>query len=173
MHPWAYDLDAVDIKYIVNNNLEAEICKHLSKSVHAQIFWLSFFKPQMSCSADEFFEAIRELAEMQDMPGFYARKHKDYEHTMDELKYVVSVENNADVICKLIDEVMANSKHNCLQHQYKLYSGDFHHTTYADVNNMASTYTFESKPTMTQFSGDQHLGGLSLKEVIPFQDCDL
>lgn len=55
LHPWAYDLDAVDLKYIVNNNLEGQICKMLAKSVDAQLFWLSFFKPQISCSADEFF----------------------------------------------------------------------------------------------------------------------
>lgn len=29
LHPWAYDLDAVDMKYIVNNNLEDKICEHL------------------------------------------------------------------------------------------------------------------------------------------------
>jgi hypothetical protein len=59
LHPWAYDLDAVDMKYIVNNNLEGQICELLKNNVDAQIFWLSYFKPQLSCSADEFFEAIR------------------------------------------------------------------------------------------------------------------
>jgi chaperonin cofactor prefoldin len=54
LHPWAYDLDAVDMKYIVNNSLENEICKSFNLSYDSQLFWLSFFKPQLSCSADEF-----------------------------------------------------------------------------------------------------------------------
>ena len=72
LHPWAYDLDAVDIKYIVNNNLEGQICSALSGSENAQLFWLSFFKPQLSCSADEFFEGVRQLAELSDMPTYFA-----------------------------------------------------------------------------------------------------
>ena len=59
LHPWAYELESVDLKYIVNNSLSPEICANLSASVDAQVFWLSFFKPQKACSADEFFEAIR------------------------------------------------------------------------------------------------------------------
>jgi hypothetical protein len=64
LHPWAYDLDQVDMKYIVNPNLEGQICKMLSKSIDAQLFWLSFFKSQLSCSSDEFIEAVRQFAEM-------------------------------------------------------------------------------------------------------------
>ena len=35
LHPWAYDLDQVDMKYIVNPNLEAQICQELSESRNA------------------------------------------------------------------------------------------------------------------------------------------
>jgi hypothetical protein len=55
------------MKYIVNTNLEGQICKILSANVDAQLFWLAFFKPQLTCSADEFFEAIRQLAEINGM----------------------------------------------------------------------------------------------------------
>ena len=58
LHPWAYELDSVDFKYIVNNNLAEEICQKLSASVDAQVFWLSFFKPQKACAADEFIENL-------------------------------------------------------------------------------------------------------------------
>jgi hypothetical protein len=44
LHPWAYELDSVDFKYIVNNSLTRDICASL-KNVDAQVFWLSFFKP--------------------------------------------------------------------------------------------------------------------------------
>ena len=58
----------------------------------AQIFWLSFFKPQMSCSADEFFESIRQLAQMSNLPGYYAENIEDFNAFMVECNYAVSVE---------------------------------------------------------------------------------
>lgn len=72
LHPWAYDLDQVDMKYIVNPNLEGEICQTLKASVDAQLFWLSFFKSQLGCSGDEFFEAVRQFAEMNGVSNYYA-----------------------------------------------------------------------------------------------------
>ena len=45
LHPWAYELDNVDFKYIVNNNLAKDINSALESSLDAQVFWLSFFKP--------------------------------------------------------------------------------------------------------------------------------
>lgn len=70
LHPWAYELDNVDFKYIVNNNLVEDIVGCLS-NFHAQVFWLSFFKPQRSCSADEFFEAIRQICEINKMRHYF------------------------------------------------------------------------------------------------------
>lgn len=64
LHPWAYDLSTVDMKYVVNTNLEAQITSILTADVDAQIFWLTFFKSQMACPGDEFLEAIRECYEM-------------------------------------------------------------------------------------------------------------
>lgn len=64
LHPWAYELDSVDFKYIVNNNLTTDICTALEANADAQVLWLSFFKPQKACAADEFFEVIRQLCEM-------------------------------------------------------------------------------------------------------------
>ena len=29
LHPWAYDLDKVDFKYIMNNDLTSKVCQHL------------------------------------------------------------------------------------------------------------------------------------------------
>lgn len=46
LHPWAYELDSVDFKYIVNNDLSFEICEKLvADTMDAQVFWLTFFKP--------------------------------------------------------------------------------------------------------------------------------
>lgn len=43
LHPWAYELDSVDFKYIVNNNLTADITKKL-EDTDSIVFWLTFFK---------------------------------------------------------------------------------------------------------------------------------
>ena len=41
------------------------------------MFWLSFFKPQLACPADEFVEAIRQLAEMNGMDNYYNEKYQE------------------------------------------------------------------------------------------------
>lgn len=59
LHPWTYDLDAVDFKYLLSNDLKGKIAQQLEGDIDAQVFWLSFFKPQLACAADDFFDAIR------------------------------------------------------------------------------------------------------------------
>lgn len=63
LHPWAYDLDLVDFKYIINNDITPKIVKAL-KSQEAQSFWLSNFKCQSSVSADDFFGALSEVCQI-------------------------------------------------------------------------------------------------------------
>jgi hypothetical protein len=43
LHPWAYDLDQVDFKYIINNNINEKILENFT-SLEARVFWLSYFK---------------------------------------------------------------------------------------------------------------------------------
>jgi len=62
LHPWAYDLDQVDFKYIINNNISNKVMEHL-KSMEARVFWLSNFKCQTSVSADDFLQALKETWE--------------------------------------------------------------------------------------------------------------
>jgi hypothetical protein len=128
LHPWAYDLNTVDMKYIVNTNLEGQICKILAGSVDAQIFWLSFFKPQLSCPADEFVEAIRQLAEMNGMGYYFNNKYKDLNSVMAVCDFVVSLEENADIIIKLVgefvDEAMRVQGRSPLRDQFKVCAMD-------------------------------------------------
>ena len=77
LHPWAYDLDKVDFKYIMNNDLTKKICEGL-KVQNSQVFWLSFFKSQSAVSADDFFSALRELAHMNKVPEFYTANLPEY-----------------------------------------------------------------------------------------------
>ena len=79
LHPWAYELDSVDFKYIVNNSLSYEIGQALGGNIDAYVFWLSFFKPQKACSADEFFEAIRQLCEINKISNYYQLKEQQFE----------------------------------------------------------------------------------------------
>lgn len=168
LHPWAYDLDAVDMKYIVNNNLELQICEHLKASVNAQIFWLSFFKPQLSCSADEFFEGIRQLAELSNQSGYFAARIAAFESVMVECRYVISVEEHAPTICKIVDELLFSARINPLIVQFKTYTGEFQASITAD------SYQISTSPALNQFAGGSSpLAQLSLLEVAPFSQCDL
>mmetsp|Transcript_97644 Transcript_97644/g.134332 ORF Transcript_97644/g.134332 Transcript_97644/m.134332 type:complete len:268 (-) Transcript_97644:1726-2529(-) len=78
LHPWAYDLDQVDFKYIVNNNLTQKICNALNTQT-AQVFWLSFFKSFQAVSCDDFFGAIREISEINKIPKFYSENIAKYQ----------------------------------------------------------------------------------------------
>lgn len=70
LHPWAYDLDLVDFKYIINNDIKTKIIDALH-SLDAQVFWLSNFKCQSSVSADDFFAAISEFCQINNISGAY------------------------------------------------------------------------------------------------------
>lgn len=59
LHPWAYELDLVDFKYVVNNDLKSKIMKHFNSNELSVVFWFSFFKNQTGCGSDDFFEAVR------------------------------------------------------------------------------------------------------------------
>ena len=83
----------------------------LGKSVDAQLFWLSFFKPQLSCSADEFFQAIKELAEINNLqPSFVASQYRQFEHYIKECKYVISVQEHSNIIVEVVESVMAETQ---------------------------------------------------------------
>lgn len=78
LHPWAYDLDQVDFKYIINNNISEKVMENFS-SLQARVFWLSNFKCQSSVSADDFFQAIREAWET-------SKSHSNYEEFLPAYK---------------------------------------------------------------------------------------
>ena len=70
LHPWAYDLKTVDLKYIINKDQVISICE-MAKSFESKVFWLTYFKPQLSCTSDEFVNALREVCEMSLVPEFF------------------------------------------------------------------------------------------------------
>ena len=90
LHPWAYDLDKVDFKYIMNNDLTKKVCDSL-RLINVQVFWLTFFKSQAAISADDFFGALRELANMNKIPEFYNQNMPAYQRAAINCDFVFSL----------------------------------------------------------------------------------
>jgi len=101
LHPWAYDLDKVDFKYIMNNDLTGKICSQLHTQ-SAQVFWLSWFKSQSAISADDFFGALRELAHLNKIPGFYNQNLAMYQDAAIACDFVFSLADNAQQITTIV-----------------------------------------------------------------------
>ena len=106
MHPWAYELDSVDLKYVLNNDVRTQVQHHLQASKDAQVFWLSFFKPSLACPTDEFFEAIRQLCELNKARGFWAENADSFELIMQQTEYVINLELHADLIVRVINQLI-------------------------------------------------------------------
>jgi hypothetical protein len=105
LHPWAYDLDKVDFKYIMNNDLTGKICEHL-KVQNAQVFWLTFFKSQAAVSADDFFSALRELAHLNKVPQFFTASLPAYQAEAQNSDYLISITANAKEIIEYVQQVV-------------------------------------------------------------------
>jgi hypothetical protein len=101
LHPWAYDLDKVDFKYIMNNDLTEKICTNL-RVQNAQVFWLSFFKSQSAVSADDFFGALREVAHMNKIPQFYTASLPSYQAAAIHSDFVFSITTHAKEIIEFV-----------------------------------------------------------------------
>lgn len=120
----------------------------------------------MTCAADEFFEAVRQLAEMSGMPDYYANHYQEFDMLMAECEYVMSVSQNHEVICKVVSDLMNEIQQrvgmNTLKHQYKLYKGPFNAGAFAEDTQ----FSVEAMPELNQFAGDPTLGSLTLREFI-------
>jgi len=146
----------------------------LKPSVNAQLFWLSFFKPQLSCSSDEFFEAVRQFSEMSGIPEYFSEHQAEFDALMKENKYVVSVEEHSQSICKIIDEmigqVMARNGTNGLLTQFKLYQGQAPASKFANAGSLK----LDANSQFDFFKGDNsELGQLTLKEITKYASCNL
>jgi hypothetical protein len=139
------------------------------QSTDAIVFWLSFFKPQKACAADEFFEVIRQLCEINKLQSFWAAKEQVYEGLMVENSYVISIDTHAELIAGIIDEFVQESlNQTCycsLRHQVKLYQTQFEGTIYADQQSLGSAYTYDTMPMLEYFKNEQNLHSLCLKDM--------
>lgn len=100
LHPWAYDLDQVDFKYVINKDQTHNVCRALTDPV-VQVFWLSAFKSQLAVSADEFVAALKEYCVMNLIPEhFDAHFEAELKPLMLASDFAVSVADHAALITK-------------------------------------------------------------------------
>lgn len=156
LHPWAYDLDKVDFKYIMNNDLTAKVCSTL-KTQSAQVFWLTFFKSQAAISADDFFGALRELANMNKIPNHYDEHLPSYQQAAIACDFVFSLDQHSDSIQAMVQHVVdAGSRvgYNALHDQVKIYQGDFRTET---IKITGIPHQLSQNPRMANFESDNEL----------------
>lgn len=127
LHPWAYDLDQVDFKYIINNNISDKVMSALP-SLQARVFWLSNFKCQASVSADDLFQALREAWEFSKQGTTYEEMLPAYKQAASKNDYVFSIGQNANEICELVNDVSVNNKFDTMCSQVKTYPGAYEGT---------------------------------------------
>ena len=170
LHPWAYELDSVDFKYIVNNSLAGEIQGALSDNVDSQVFWLSFFKPQKACAADEFFEAVRQVCEINKIQHFWTAQLPTYQNVMAVKNYVISIDTDQDVIYdtinQLVTEAMNQNGYCSLQHQLRMYQTQFEGTSFCSQDSLGAAFVIDNNPRMEYFKAEPvPLGNLNLKDM--------
>jgi len=101
-----------------------DIINNLS-DLTSRVFWFTFFKSQKSAPADEFFECIRQLCEINKVQEFYINKSSEFEMIMAQVDFVISIEAHADLISRIISDFISYSMEQtgycALQHQLKMY----------------------------------------------------
>jgi len=166
LHPWAYDLDQVDFKYIINNNISDKVMTALP-SLNARVFWLSNFKCQTSVSADDFFQALRETWEFSMQAQSFHAATPMYNQAAAQNDYVFSITANHQEIADFIEEAASSS--NTMLTQVRT-------TAESDgtplIKQVPSGFEREVDPRFSAFGGDKHLAKLQLK-MVGDGSCDM
>lgn len=157
LHPWAYDLDQVDFKYIINVDINQKILATLKKP-NAQVFWISNFKCQAAVSADDFFQALRE--------SWQISKASQFDEILPALKaaairndYVFSIATHAAEICDYVEQVCAGTSFNVMNTQLKTYEGAYQGTN--QIKALPAGFDLKATPTLSN--------GVRLLELTPEQ----
>lgn len=181
LHPWAYDLSTVDMKYVVNTNLEAQITSILAADVDAQIFWLTFFKSQMACPGDEFLEAIRQCYEMIGQGKVFAELYESLVADLEQRNYVVDLEKDSALVLDCIKTYVQNAMapggcgFSPLRHQMKL-SARPGTNQFMDVSTL-DRFDFKFKDNRVNFpefkNDNSPLGEMRLLRISGLEKCDM
>lgn len=176
VHPWAYDMTHVDLKYCFRKDLAGEIYEALhSQGIQSTIFWMTFFKGQKACTSDQFYEAIRQMCEIDNLPKFLDSNMLGFGRQMEINGHVVSLENDADLINEIVDkfvrESVSQNKYCCLINQLKLYEGEFKARDLIDTNVIKKVWTFSNEPKI-EFP-ERYLKDFSLEESSHVHEVNL
>ena len=179
LHPWAYSLDTVDMTYIVNTDFVSPICQLLEQSFDAQVFWLSFFKPQLACPADEFVEALRQLCELNGMGYYFLAKDAELRRMVASLHFVISLEQHPEIVMEIVEELVGEALrvkgYSPLRDQFKVWQMDTSAKQFLEFESMAS-FTISPTPELQFFRMKAEasvLGKISFQDVIGLFVCDL
>lgn len=122
-------------------------------------------------------DAIRQLAELNGIGGYYAAKYDELRQLIADSQYVITVEDHFEQIVSIVDGVVKEGMRkkglNGLRCQYRLYSGAFAGTVFADTAALSETYQIHDEPAIDQFEGDAELSALRLRAIPKFAGCDL
>ncbi|CDW75107.1 UNKNOWN [Stylonychia lemnae] len=168
LHPWAYDLDLVDFKYVINRDQTHKITSALSGSQDAQVMWLSYFKSQLSASADEFFGALKEISIMNHVQDAFEANHNVYKIFMLSNNFVVSLNDHADQINQFVSQIIGSSDLNVLRDQLRLTQGSRQPTEYVDENRFFKNFKISTEPdydVLHQFVKETNLVQLTPDQV--------
>lgn len=168
LHPWAYDLDQVDFKYIVNNDLTGKICSLLTNPA-AQSFWLAWFKCQSAVAADDFFTALREVCQINRVPEFYMSTLPDFQGRAQKCDFVFTLEQHGPMISDAIQQIVEAGQatgFNALRDQVKQYAGEFPSANLL-ISGLPAGFTVEANPKLAMFAPFQALSALTLRELTP------
>ena len=167
LHPWAYDLDKVDFKYIMNNDLIERVVSSL-KTQTAQVFWLTFFNSQAAVSADDFFGALREVANLNKIPQFYDANLPQYQGISQQFNYMISLSEHGDTIALLLQQVVDAGQtlgYSALRDQIKTYNTQFEVTGIIEQLQLPAGLKVNPNPRFEAISSDQDLNALRLREL--------
>ena len=152
----------------MNNDLTQKVCNEL-RTQNAQVFWLTFFKSQAAVSADDFFGALRELANLNKIPQFYEMNLPEYQRAAIASDFVFSLGEHAENITVLVQQVVdAGSRvgYNALQDQIKSYTSEFDAST-NKIGTLPSGVSLQENPRLHQFMNDRDLGAIRMRELSP------
>jgi hypothetical protein len=120
LHPWAYDLDQVDFKYVINKDQTRTICQALP-SLEARVFWLSSFKSQLAVSADEFVAALKEFCVLNQIPEHFEAAYADLVHLMLGSDFALALETHGELVSQHVLRAHQEAQR---RYHHSLLSGD-------------------------------------------------
>ena len=135
------------------------------KDDDAVVFWLTFFKAQLSCTADEFFNAIKETCELNLIPHFFEENLNQYKREMLNFEGVISLKQQNSFIKECVKSVVnaatKSTGFNALRDQVRTRQGRREPTELVNESKI-KVLNVEDEPSFGLFAGIQGLSSIKL-----------